>query len=76
MPVRARHALPLRAWTQNGVLHVTGLTPGQPWHICNLYGQLTYAGVAVEENAEIRLTVKGLYIIQSGAVAIKVMVND
>ena len=34
----------LRAWVQNGVLHVSGLTVGKPWYVYNLYGQLIYTG--------------------------------
>jgi hypothetical protein len=30
----------------NGVLHVSGLTPGQSWHVYNLTGTLIYTGVA------------------------------
>ena len=36
----------LKAWAQNGVLHVSGLTTGKPWSIYNLYGQLIYNGIA------------------------------
>ena len=66
----------LRAWMQNGVLFVRGLTPGKPWSIYNLYGQLIYTGIAGGDKVEIRLSVKGLFIIQSGNGTIKVMVND
>jgi len=36
----------LKAWTQNGVLHVSGLTTGESWSIYNLYEQLIYTGLA------------------------------
>ena len=42
----------LRAWTQNGVLHVSGLTVGEPWYIYNLYGQLIYTGIATSDSTE------------------------
>ena len=32
----------LKAWIINGTLYVTGLTPGKPWSVYNLYGQLIY----------------------------------
>ena len=67
----------LKAWVHNGVLYVKGLTPGKPWYIYNLYGQLIYTGIAGGDvTVEIRLSVKGLYIIQSGNGTTKVMIND
>jgi len=61
----------LRAWTQNGVLHVSGLTSGKPCTIYNLYGQLIYTGIADGNEAKIPLQERGVYIVQSGGKAIK-----
>ena len=61
----------LNAWTQNGVLHVTGLTPGKLWSAYNLYGQMIYTGIADGNEAKIPLPERGVYIIQSGGTAIK-----
>ena len=67
----------IKAWTQNGTLYVKGLTVGKPWYIYNLYGQLIYTVIAANgDTVEIRLSVKGLYIIQSGNGTTKLMVND
>ena len=66
----------VKVWTQHGVLLVTGLTSGIPWRIYNLYGQWIYAGIADGNNAEIRLSVKGLFIVQSGNGTMKIMVNN
>jgi hypothetical protein len=62
----------LRAWTLNGKLHVSGLTPGQPWQVYNLYGQLVYTGIAVVPTAELSLPARGIYIIKSGNQTVKV----
>ena len=61
----------LKAWTQNGVLHVSGLTSGKPLFIYNLYGQLIYTGIADGGEAKIPLQERGVYIIQSGGTVIK-----
>ena len=61
----------LRAWVQNGVLHVSGLTMGESWTIYNLNGQLIYTGIADGNEAKIPLQERGVYIIQSGGTAIK-----
>ena len=61
----------LRAWMQNGVLHVLGLTSGKLWSVYNLYGQLIYTGIADDNEAEIPLQERGVYIIQSGGTVIK-----
>ena len=64
----------LRAWTQNGTLYVKGLTVGKPWYIYNLYGQLIYTGIAVDDvetQCIASLPGRGVYIIQSGGKAIK-----
>ena len=58
------------------MLHVSGLVSGKSLHIYNLYGQLIYTGIVNGDKAEIRLSIKGLYVIQSGKGTIKVMVND
>jgi len=61
----------LRAWANNGTLHVSGLTPGKPWHIYNLYGQLIHTGISDGNEVKIPLQGRGVYIIQSGGKAIK-----
>ena len=61
----------LRAWFNNGVLYVTGLTPGKPWSVYSLYGQLIYTGITDGNEAKIPLPERGVYIIQSGETVIK-----
>jgi len=69
----------LKAWVQNGVLYVRGLTPGKPWSIYNLYGQLIYTGIAVcavetqciETQSIASLRGRGIYIIQSANATVK-----
>jgi hypothetical protein len=73
--VGVRHALPLRAWTNNGTLHVSGLTPGQPWSVYSISGTLVYRNIAVDANVNIPLPERGLYIIQSGNRTIKLIMN-
>ena len=65
----------LKAWMQNGVLFVRGLTPGKPWYIYNLYGQLIYTGIAVgdvEMQCIASLPARGVYIVVNGQTAVKV----
>ncbi|MDR0796189.1 MAG: DUF6383 domain-containing protein, partial [Tannerella sp.] len=61
----------LKAWVQNGTLHVSGLTEGKPWQVYNLYGQMIYTGIATGDKAEIALPGRGIYIIQSGNQTVK-----
>jgi len=63
----------LRVWTQNGVLHVSGLKKGESWSIYNLYGQLIYTGIADGNEAKIPLQERGVYIVQSGGKVIKMI---
>jgi len=59
----------------NGALYVKGLTPGKPWYVYNLYGQLIYTGIAVD-NVETQciasLPARGVYIVVNGQTAVKV----
>ena len=61
----------LRAWTQNGTLHVGGLTAGKPWSVYSLNGQLIYRGIATGDRAEIPLPGKGIFIIADEKESIK-----
>ena len=70
--VGAGHASTLQAWTQNGVLHVSGLTEGKPWYVYNLYGQLVYTGIALFDKAEVALPGHGVYIVINGNSTVKI----
>ena len=63
----------LKAWTtQDGVLHVVGLTQGKSLYIYNLYGQLIYQATAGGGEAKIILPARGIYIVSSGNVQLKI----
>ena len=68
-------ANPLKAWIQNGLLHVSGLTPGAVWSVYDVTGALTYQNVATSEEANIPLKVQGVYFVQTGKRVIKVVFN-
>jgi len=64
---------PLRAYVQNGVLHVTGLTNGAQWSVYNLSGVLIYTGIAVETHGRASLPERGVYIITSNGKTVKII---
>ena len=70
-----QQANPLKAWVQNGLLHVSGLNEGKVWSVYNTSGALIYRGIAYSNTAEIALNVQGVYIVQSGDNTIKVVFN-
>ncbi|MCL2041591.1 MAG: T9SS type A sorting domain-containing protein, partial [Bacteroidales bacterium] len=57
---------PLKAYTQNRILYVSGLTVGETWRVYDILGKLVYQGVAADETANTALPVSGVYIIRSG----------
>ena len=63
----------LKAWTQNSVLHVKGLQPGKSWYVYSLTGSLVYTGVAAGSEATLFLPGRGMYIVNDGEFAVKVM---
>jgi len=65
---------PLKAWTHEGKLYLSGLTEGKPWHIYNLYGQVIYSGIAVTNKMEIPLPVKGIYFIANVKESTKIVI--
>jgi len=64
---------PLSAQVQNGKLHVTGLTAGKSWSIYNASGSLMHQSAATGEQADIPLSVRGVYFVQSGKQVIKIV---
>lgn len=66
-------AYPLRAWIHNRLLHVTGLTPGETLSVYTATGALEYHSIAISNEADIKLKVMGVYIVQSGGKSIKVV---
>jgi len=64
----------LHVWTQNGVLHVSGLTPGTTWRIYNLIGTLIYTGIVeTHGRAFLTLPAKGIYIVTNTNESVKVV---
>ena len=61
----------LKASTQDGRLHVSGLTVGDLWTVYNLSGAIVYQNRATAEEAVINLPAKGLYIIVSAGQSVK-----
>ena len=49
----------LKAWTQNGILHINGLMPGEPWGVYSLTGNLIYTGIATGSETTIALPGRG-----------------
>ena len=66
----------LAAWINDGVLYVSGLTPGKPWGIYNILGTLIYQGIAtdvVETGRAPSLRIgRGIYIILSEGETVKI----
>jgi hypothetical protein len=63
----------LNAYTQNGHLYVTGITPGQPWRVYSITGTLVSTKTVATNEAELSLPTRGVYIVQSGNKSIKVV---
>jgi hypothetical protein len=68
-------ANPLKAWVNNGVLHVSGLAEGKVWNLYGISGALVKQGVAGSDEVTITLNLPGVYIIQSEGNTLKVAVN-
>ena len=72
-PELLSYSTPLRAWTHNGLLHISGLETGEVWSVYTVSGALIYRDVAGSEEAEIALRTQGVYIIQSGDRTLRVV---
>ena len=64
---------PLKAWVNNGVLHVSGFTAGKTWNLYNVTGALVKQGTAGSDLVTISLDLPGMYIIQSERKTLKVV---
>jgi hypothetical protein len=67
-------ATSLKAWMRNGLMHVSGLVEGETFSVFNAAGAVIYRGVATGEEADIAISVQGVYIIQSGNRTVKISV--
>lgn len=64
---------PLRAWVDNRLLHVSGLTPGRIFNVYATSGALIYHRVAASNEANVKLDIPGMYIVHSEGKSIKVI---
>lgn len=63
----------LKAYTSDGILHVTGLQLGTSLRIYNLSGQLVYQNNATAEEEQILLHARGVYMVVAGTERAKVI---
>jgi len=64
----------LKAWVENGALHVSGLSAGKPWGVYNIAGvHLTPASFKGGGVATMSLPSHGVYIVKQGNNAVKVV---
>jgi len=63
----------LRAWIHNGLLHVTGLIPGETISIYSLTGTLEYQRITTSHEIDIPLKAKGVYFVNAGKNTVKVI---
>jgi hypothetical protein len=66
----------LNARIHNGILYMSGLTPGEKLSIYNAAGTLIYQFIAVSNEEKIQLKVTGLYIIKTEQSSVKVIYAD
>ena len=62
----------LKAFTQDGVLYVSGIADGATLRVYNITGTLVYQGAAPADKAEIVLPARGVYILSDGKTVVKV----
>jgi|GEM_PF-5672566 len=60
----------LKAWVENGTLHVSGVSASEKWSVYTVGGTLVHQGMA---NDNIRLTQRGVYIVRSETGTAKVV---
>ena len=63
----------LVAFSQNGSLYLSGLTPGASWSVYNVTGSLVSQGIATDSKAVVSLPGRGLYIVRSANKVVKVL---
>ena len=70
---KTSQAKALKAWVQDGILHIDGLTAGKAWSVHSITGLLIHQSIAGNDKAEISLPARGVYIVKSGKETLKVM---
>jgi len=73
VPLRLEITTELSAWVRDGVLHITGLNPDEKVRVFTVTGVLIYQAKAISDIMDIPLSTRGLYIIQNGSNALKVI---
>jgi len=63
---------PLKVYVRNGLLHITGLTAGETLSIYTATGALVHHSVVTSCEADINLSVSGVYVVRSGNNTVKV----
>jgi len=63
----------LKAWTQNGILYINGLTSGEPWSVYSLTGSLIYTGIATGSETTLALPGRGIYILKNSNFVAKII---
>ena len=66
-------ANPLKAYVNNGTLHVSGLNAGETWKVYSMSGALIHQAVANSDVEETLLQVRGVYVIQSEKRILKIV---
>ena len=66
----------LKAWINNGRLHVSGLTAGKQWSIYSVTGALVYRNIAHSNEVDIILPENGVFIIRSENKTVRVVKNE
>ena len=79
--VETQNIASLRAYVQNDILYVSGLTEGQPWYVFNSTGILIYASPqppavgagSARPPTTCPLPASGIYIVTDGISVVKVI---
>lgn len=64
----------IKVYTQNGILNISGLVPGEKLSIYNMSGTLVYENIAQSTNEKINVSTfgSGIYMVKSGKNTIKI----
>jgi len=64
---------PPKAWIRNGMLHISGVTPGETLSVYTASGALVYTGIVTSNEESIALPAQGVYIIRSENRTLKIV---
>jgi len=63
----------LTAYSNNGVVYISGLKIGLSLIVYNINGMITYKGIATEEKMEVQMLGRGMYIVTNGKNTVKIL---